>query len=127
TGRITPPTPRSSYPVPTANSGPDAITSGPDGNLWFAEALGNQIGRVTVSSAGLTISPAAALPTITGPVTLDGTTEPGIQVNGGGQNFDGLTLGSGSNGSRVLGLSLANFGGAGIVITNAANVTIGGT
>jgi virginiamycin B lyase len=36
------------FPTPTANSGPTDITSGPDGNLWFTEAVGN-IGRITTS------------------------------------------------------------------------------
>jgi streptogramin lyase len=35
------------FPVPTAGSGPEAITTGPDGNLWFTEAAGNRIGRIT--------------------------------------------------------------------------------
>jgi len=35
--------------LPTVNSGPYGITSGPDGNLWFTEAnfAGNKIGRIT--------------------------------------------------------------------------------
>jgi virginiamycin B lyase len=37
------PTPTS----PTATSLPSDITSGPDGNLWFTEQDGNQIGRIT--------------------------------------------------------------------------------
>src|SRR3954467_6572517 len=32
--------------VPTAASQPEDITQGPDGNLWFTEAVGNKIGRV---------------------------------------------------------------------------------
>ncbi len=35
------------FPTPTAFSLPAGITAGPDGNLWFAEALGNNIGRIT--------------------------------------------------------------------------------
>ena len=35
------------FAVPTAGSVPDGITAAPDGNLWFAERLGNKIGRVT--------------------------------------------------------------------------------
>jgi len=35
------------FPVPTADSGPWAITAGPDGNLWFTEYDGNKIGRIT--------------------------------------------------------------------------------
>ena len=32
------------FPVPTAGSAPRDITTGPDGNLWFTEYLGNKIG-----------------------------------------------------------------------------------
>jgi streptogramin lyase len=32
---------------PTGSSQPDEIDVGPDGNLWFAEVLGNRIGRIT--------------------------------------------------------------------------------
>src|SRR6266571_1365269 len=39
------------YPVPTANSKPIEITSGPDGNLWFTEESGNNIGRITTTGA----------------------------------------------------------------------------
>jgi streptogramin lyase len=35
------------FPIPTANSGPQAITSGPDGALWFTEVDADQIGRIT--------------------------------------------------------------------------------
>ncbi len=37
------------FPVPTPSSGPDGITAGPDGNLWFTESstLANKIGRIT--------------------------------------------------------------------------------
>jgi virginiamycin B lyase len=40
-----------SYPIPTANSNPIIIVSGPDGNLWFDERGGNKIGRVTTAGA----------------------------------------------------------------------------
>jgi virginiamycin B lyase len=33
----------------TSGSEPTSITSGPDGNLWFTEQAGNQIGRITTS------------------------------------------------------------------------------
>jgi serine/threonine protein kinase len=35
------------FPVSTATSAPNAITAGPDGNLWFIELTGNQIGRIS--------------------------------------------------------------------------------
>jgi len=39
------------FTIPTANSSPNDITSGPssDGALWFTEAQTNKIGRVTTS------------------------------------------------------------------------------
>src|SRR5262245_21913361 len=48
------------FPIPTANSNPEGITRGPDGNLWFCEGLAGRIGRITPAgvvtefSAGLT-------------------------------------------------------------------------
>jgi virginiamycin B lyase len=39
------------FAVPTADSRPAFITAGPDGNLWFTEALANKIGRI--STAGV--------------------------------------------------------------------------
>jgi virginiamycin B lyase len=34
------------FAVPTAGSLPIGITAGPDGNLWFTEFAGNQIGQL---------------------------------------------------------------------------------
>ncbi len=41
----------STYPIPTANSYPFSITSGPDGNLWFTEAGSNKIAKITTAGA----------------------------------------------------------------------------
>jgi virginiamycin B lyase len=38
------------FPVPTASSGLDQITVGPDGNLWFTENRGNKIGEINPTS-----------------------------------------------------------------------------
>ncbi len=48
-GGGTPPRPGTitSFSLPTAASHPEGITKGPDGNLWFTEYNGNQIGRIT--------------------------------------------------------------------------------
>jgi virginiamycin B lyase len=35
------------FPILTANAFPFGITSGPDGDLWFAESNSAQIGRIT--------------------------------------------------------------------------------
>ena len=81
-----------------------------------------------------TISPSGqALPPIAVPVTINGTTEatnqslPGatIEINGGSQAFDGVTLETGSSGSTIEGLYIADFGAAGIVV-QSSNDTIGG-
>jgi virginiamycin B lyase len=39
------------YPIPTANSNPYTIVTGPDGALWFSEAQGNKVGRITTAGA----------------------------------------------------------------------------
>src|SRR5262249_3753965 len=50
------------YPVPTSDSGPNNITSGPDGNLWFTEYSGSKIGRFDLvkgnTGPGITNQPA---------------------------------------------------------------------
>ena len=48
------------FSIPTAVSSSLVITKGPDGNLWFAEFNGNQIGRMVLASAP------AAVPTLSG-------------------------------------------------------------
>lgn len=35
------------FPLPTPNSGPNAIVAGPDGNVWFMETNRNTLGRIT--------------------------------------------------------------------------------
>ena len=36
-------------PLPTASSQPDAVTTGPDGNIWFTEVgRVNRIGRIAL-------------------------------------------------------------------------------
>jgi uncharacterized repeat protein (TIGR01451 family) len=79
-----------------------------------------------------TITPASSLPTITNPVVIDGTTQPGwngtpiVELNGasaGGGN--GLTISAG--GSTVRGLVINRFsGGAGINLNTGNNNVIEG-
>ncbi len=76
-----------------------------------------------IPGAGVqTIAPGSALPTITGPVVIDGTTQPNyagtplIVINGAnaGITTDGLRLTGGN--STILGMAIAGFGGAGLHI-----------
>ncbi|MFF9013421.1 hypothetical protein ACF09C_10705 [Streptomyces sp. NPDC014870] len=39
------------YPLPQANSFPQGIAAGPDGNLWFTETDGDRVGRITTAGA----------------------------------------------------------------------------
>ena len=58
------------YNVTTSSSLPYDITSGPDGNLWFAEYLGNKIAKITTAGT-ITSTPsprAAATPRVSPPV-----------------------------------------------------------
>jgi hypothetical protein len=48
-GRITTTGAIMEFQIPTANSGPIAITTGPDGALWFTESGTNKIGRITTA------------------------------------------------------------------------------
>ncbi len=78
-----------------------------------------------------TIMPSSALPTITDPVTIDGTTQPSCSVpcivlNGSsaGGSADGLYITAGS--STVKGLVINSFGERGITIeTGGSNIIIG--
>jgi uncharacterized repeat protein (TIGR01451 family) len=79
-----------------------------------------------IASSGVrTIAPTSALPTITMPVTIDGTTEPGyagmplIELDGAkaGGGVEGLNLTAGH--STVEGLSINRFGDQGILVIEA--------
>ncbi len=39
------------YPATTGASGPEGITGGPDGNVWFTEFAGNNVGMITPAGA----------------------------------------------------------------------------
>jgi hypothetical protein len=75
-----------------------------------------------------TIAPATALPTLTGPVTIDGTTQlPAglVELNGQTSGFAaGLTLAGGN--STVRGLVINRFGSAGIVLTGPGGNVVEG-
>ena len=72
--------------------------------------------HITFAITGSTVigfNPADPLD-ITVPMTIDGTSQSGVQLNGGGQASDGLILGANSTGSTIKGLDVVNFAGAAI-------------
>src|SRR3954453_7876659 len=74
----------------------------------------------------------SALPTLTKPVTMDGTTEPGsggqpvIRIDGlgAGSGAVGLTVASTASGSTLKGLQVTRFGGGGGIVNGASHVSI---
>ncbi len=76
---------------------------------------------------------AGGLPTITGALVIDGTSEPSftstpvIELNGSGAGASsGLVLDAGSSGSTIRGLTINRFGLSGIRILASSNNTVAG-
>ncbi len=101
---------------------------------------GADIINFNITGTGIhTINLASSLPTITGQVTINATTEsdfsntPLIVLNGGGLQTDGFVLGVGSDGSTIRGFIIQNFalnvststGGNGISILSSNNTIVG--
>ena len=88
--------------------------------------------KFQIASGLQIIQPASALPTLTDPVLIDGTTQPGyagkplIELDGtfAGPSVNGLTIAGGA--STVRGLAINRFGGNGIEIDSAGNNVIQG-
>ncbi len=93
-------------------------------SLVGTDTINFSIGGVGVP----TISPGSALPTITDPVVIDGTTEGTGMVeldgSGAGVGVDGLNITAGS--STVKGLVINSFGGDGIEMSSSGGNTIEG-
>jgi hypothetical protein len=116
----------------------DAIANDFVTTLREAITLANALGGVdtitfAIPGAGpFTISPTAALPTITDAVIIDGTTQPGfagtpiIELAGtnAGATADGLTILGG--GSTVQGLVINRFRGNGIVLSGGGGDIVRG-
>jgi hypothetical protein len=113
----------------TADSGPGSLRQA----ILNANANGGVVDTITFGIPGggaQTIAPLSALPTITDPVIIDATTEPGfagqpiIELNGSsaGGGVNGLSLSAGS--STVRGLVINRFTAAGIVVSGAGGNVI---
>lgn len=135
--------------TPTTRAGVFVVTNTADagvGSLRQAITDANAlVGADTINfnipGSGLhTISPASALPTITGPVTIDGYMQPGAAQNTAAAGFNGILLielngtnaGVGvsaltitAGNSTVRGLVINRFDGVGINLNSADNVVAG--
>jgi streptogramin lyase len=78
-GRSTPNGTVVDFPLPTASSGPGDLTKGPDGNVWFTESAGNNIGSITPGGKIIEYAtPASPYGITTGPDGNIWFTEPSI-------------------------------------------------
>jgi titin len=102
-----------------AITGSNAVSPGPSAITFNIPGSGVQ-----------EISPHSALPTITGSVIIDGTSQPGytgtplIQLDGAsaGSGVSGLTVSAGS--STIKGLEITDFSGTGIVLKTNGSDTL---
>jgi hypothetical protein len=84
----------------------------------------------SIGSGVQTITPLSALPSISDPVIIDGTTQPGfagapiIELNGSGVNGNGLVIFTGN--STVRGMVINRFGDTGIQIKEGENNVVEG-
>jgi parallel beta-helix repeat protein len=104
----------------TNDSGPGSLRA----VIQAANADASGTATVIQFSVGGTITLSSALPAITHTLTIDGTSASGtptIEINCNGQA--GLVFATGSDGSKLLGISLGNAGGNGVTL-NAGNITL---
>ena len=75
-----------------------------------------------IVGASKTIAVMTALPTITDPVVIDGTSQPGVTLRGSNNPaaINGLVFVATASGSAVSGLSINGFKGTGIRVTRAS-------
>ena len=126
------------FPVTTAADNGDNVNPTP-GSLRAAiidanNTLGSDTITFSIGSGPQTITPASALPPITDPLIIDGTTQPGfagapiIEISGvnAGQSVNGLNIAAGN--CIIRGLVINRFAtGAGIVVGGSGGSTIAGS
>ena len=103
--------------------------------ILTANSTSGQVELITFNVGGggaQTISPTSALPTITNPVTIDGTTQPGfagsplVELNGTNAGAVTAALNITAGGSSVRGLVINRFTGHGIRLASAGGNTVAG-
>jgi hypothetical protein len=117
----------------TADSGPLSLRQALlDANASPNDAAGPDVIQFAIPGGGVqSMALASALPAITDPVTIDGTSQPGyggtplieLQGSAAGSGANGLTVGNGGDGSVIEGLVIDGFGGNGIEL-DAGNCVV---
>ena len=82
-----------------------------------------------IASGPLVVSLAAALPEVTDPVVIDGTSQPGVRLDGSAissPGVGGLDILEAGSGSTIMGLEIEGFTGSGILLDGAHDTIIGG-
>ena len=112
-------------------------TASVENSIFMIPGTGDALGRpadpnYNAAPLSYTITPTAALPTITDPVVLDGTTQadfavaPIVVLDGTGAGaVDGLVIGAAGGGSTIRGLVVQNFVNNGILLLGGNNVIAG--
>jgi len=101
-----------------------------DGQTTLREAIelaNSSAGHDTVtfaSSLGPTISLDAALPTVTAPITIDGSSHSGITIDATGVTGNVLRLFDGADGSTLRAFSISNASDIAVTLINVSDSTI---
>ncbi|MCK5713109.1 MAG: hypothetical protein KAI25_10350, partial [Hyphomicrobiaceae bacterium] len=106
-------------------------TAGVENSIFMIPGAADALGRpadpnYSAAPVSYTISPAAALPMISDPVALDGTTQPDfpgtpiIMLDGNNLAANGLTIGGTADSSTIRGLVIRDFAGDGILIQSGS-------
>ncbi|HVR31072.1 MAG TPA: carboxypeptidase regulatory-like domain-containing protein, partial [Acidimicrobiia bacterium] len=122
-----PPGPEPFVVTNTNDDGPGSLRQAIlDSNATGLMAIPDRIEFSIEGAAPYTISPVSALPDITGPLTIDGTTQPGyagspVVMLDGSLLDAGVGLAVRAGGTTILGLSIGNFPHAAIHLLEGGN------
>jgi streptogramin lyase len=74
------------FPVPTTDADVIGITAGPDGNVWFTEQTGNNIGQIDLTTHVITEFPIPTADSEPQGITVGPNGNLWFTESGGGQN-----------------------------------------
>ena len=101
-GRITPQGVITLFGVPSDNGGLFGIADGPDGNIWFAEALGNLIGQAVLAQSITSPIASNPSPVATVPSLFEVATFVDSQATNGANFAASINFGDGTTGPGTI-------------------------